>query len=406
MYDVMEGIRVIEVAEHTFVPAAGMILADWGADVIKIERQGGDAARHLTILVRPGEKRNGFFEVANRGKRSVGLDLTKEEGRQQLYKLVEGADVFLTNLRTSARQKMGIEPDVLMKINPRLVYARGTGYGTRGPLAESGGFDFPSSWCRSGSGFAQTPADGGRPPQQPGSVGDLTGGATLAGAISAALFRRERTGKGAIVDHALYMMGTYIMTQGLATTSLVLNAAAASGEPSAPPSPPSGNHAARLYKTRDERWLSLCFLQDGWFADLFENLDRPDLASDPRFKDEASKAANAQALIAALDEEFAKQTLDEWKQQFATLKGVWAPLQNPIEVLTDEQALENGFIVPVTDGEGDSYLAAASPGQFDERPVGELRAGPEYAEHTDDVMRELGLSQKQIDALREAGVIV
>ena len=403
MYDVMQGVRVIEVAEHTFVPAAGMLLADWGADVIKIERRGGDAARHLTVLVRPGEKRNGFFEVANRGKRSIGLDLTQEAGREQLYKLVEGADVFLTNLRTSARRKMGIEPESLMKINPRLVYARGTGYGTRGAMAESGGFDFPSSWCRSGSGFAQTPPDGSRPPNQPGSVGDLTGGATLAGAISAALFRRERTGKGAIVDHALYLMGTYIMTQGLASTSLAL--AAPGGEPPPALRPTAENPSARLYKTKDGRWLSICFLQDAWFPDLFQHLERPDLIGDPRFKDEASKLANGTALIAELDKEFAKQTLAEWKERLATLQGVWAPLHNPSEVLADAQALENGFVVPVTDDEGETYMAAAAPGQFDERPVGELRAAPHYAEHTDEILGELGLSQAEILSLRGREVI-
>ena len=196
MYDVMQGVRVIEVAEHTFVPSAGVVLADWGADVIKIERTaGGDPARHMLILQRPGQTRNEFFEVANRGKRSVALDLTRDAGREQLYRLVAGADVFITNLRTEARRKLHIEAEELMKRNPRLVYARGSGYGMRGPMANHGGFDYPSSWCRSGSGFAQTP-ESGPPPLQPGSVGDLTGGATLAGAISAALFRRERTGRG------------------------------------------------------------------------------------------------------------------------------------------------------------------------------------------------------------------
>ena len=181
MYDLMEGVRVIEVAEHTFVRAAGVVLADWGADVIKIERTvgGGDPARNMLILQRPGQTRNEYFEVANRGKRSVALDLTQDAGREQLYRLVEEADVFTTNLRTSARRKMKIEPEDLMVRNPRLIYARGTGYGMQGPMAEHGGFDYPSSWCRSGSGFAQTP-ESGPPPQQPGSVGDLTGGATLA----------------------------------------------------------------------------------------------------------------------------------------------------------------------------------------------------------------------------------
>lgn len=143
MYDVMQGVRVIEVAEHTFVPAAGMVLADWGADVIKIERTlgGGDTSRHMAIIAQPGQKRNGFFEVANRGKRSVALDLTQAEGRAHLLRLVETADVFLTSLRTDARRKLGIEAEDLLVVNPRLIYARGTGYGLEGSMANRGGFD-------------------------------------------------------------------------------------------------------------------------------------------------------------------------------------------------------------------------------------------------------------------------
>ena len=401
MYDVMDGVRVIEVAEHTFVPAAGVVLADWGADVVKIERHGGDVARHMTILQQPGQKRNGFFEVANRGKRSVGLDLTQAEGRAQLHKLVAEADVFLTNLRTSARRKMGIEPGELMAINPRLIYARGTGYGTRGSMAEDGGFDYPSSWCRSGSGYAQTPEDGGRPPQQPGSVGDLTGGATLAGAVAGALFRRERTGKGAIVDHALYGMGTYIMTQSLASASLAMQASGSRAG-----GPRAANPMVRLYRTADDRWLNLCFLQDRWFADLARRMGRPDWLEDARYADERAKFENADALIAELDAEFAKKTLAEWKVVLDGADGVWAPLHSPAEVIADEQALVNGFVTEVVGDEGDRYLAASTPGQFDERPVGALRASPEYGQHTDEVMRELGLSPAEIEALREKKVLV
>ena len=180
MYDVMQGVRVIEVAEHTFVPAAGVVLADWGADVIKIERTagGGDPARHMLILQRPGQTRNEYFEVANRGKRSVALDLTQNAGREQLYRLVAGADVFITNLRTDARRKLRIEVQDLMERNPRLVYARGTGYGMGGPMANHGGFDYPSSWCRSGSGFAQTP-DSGRRRNSPVRWGTLPEGRPL-----------------------------------------------------------------------------------------------------------------------------------------------------------------------------------------------------------------------------------
>ncbi len=408
MYDVMQGVRVVEVAEHTFVPAASMVLADWGADVIKIERAGGDVARHMKILQRPGQKHNAFFEVANRGKRSIGLDLTKADGRAQLHKLLENADVFITNLRADARSKMGIEPADVMKINPRIIYARGTGYGLHGAMANDGGFDYPSSWCRSGSGFVQTPPDNSRPPAQPGSVGDLMGGATLAGAISAALFRRERTGQGAIVDSALYMVGAYIMTQSLAGASL---AAAAPALPAS--ATPAGSAPGfpliplvRLYQTSDGRWISLCFLQDSWFPDLARHLGRDDLIDDPRFIGEEAKFANATALIAELDAAFSAKTFAEWRVILATLTGVWAPLLSPAEVIADEQALVNGFVTPVTDDDGDTYLAAASPGQFDEQPIGPLRASPGYGQHTDEVMREIGLSDEQIAALRAANVVV
>jgi len=403
MYDVMEGVRVVEVSEHTFAPAAGAMLADWGADVIKVERTvgGGDPQRTMRVLQRPGQKLNAFFEVANRGKRSIALDLRQAEGQAVLKELVRNADVFITNLRADAREKLGIEAANLQAINPRLIYARATGYGVRGPMASHGGFDFPSSWCRSGSVYAQTPADGGRPPQQPGSVGDLTGGATLAGAISAALFRRERTGKGAIVDHALYAMGAYIMTQSLASASLVTAEAAA-----APPAPRPANPLSRLYRTRDDRWLCLCLLQDAWFPDFARRADRPDLITDPRFVTEDDKYRNAEALMAELDAVFATRTLAEWEAALFGMDGVWAPCQSPAEVIADEQARINGFVVPVTDSEGGTYYASATPGQFDERPVGELRAGPGYGQHTDEILAELGKASAQIAALREARVVV
>ena len=405
MYDVMEGVRVVEVAEHTFGPAAAMVLADWGADVIKVERSvgGGDPARSMRILQRPGQKHNAFFEVANRGKRSIALDLNSAEGREHLYRLVDSADVFVTNLRGDARRKLGIEAADLMARNPRLIYGRATGYGVTGPMADHGGFDFPSSWCRSGSGFVQTPANGDPPPQQPGSVGDLTGGATLAGAICAALFRRERTGKGAVVDHALYQMGAYIMTQAITGASLAAPAPAA---PPRPMPPGGGNALVRLYKTRDSRWLMICFLQDRWFPDLARRLGREDLLADPRFASEESKFMNGAALAEELQRTFAERTLAQWSEILFDSEGVWAPVQSPAEVLTDVQALANGFVTPVTDDDGETYMSAASPCQFDERPVGPLRASPRYGQHSDEIMRDLGLSDAQVAALREAKIVV
>lgn len=403
MYDVMDGVRVIEVAEHTFVPAASMILADWGADVIKIERVagGGDAARSMRAIQRPGLRSNPFFEAANRGKRGVGLDLTQAEGRDQLHRLVGTADVFITNLRDDARAKLGLEPGPLMELNPRLVYASGTGYGRSGPLALARGFDFPSSWCRSGSAYVQTPVNGDPPPQQPGSVGDLCGGATLAGAIAAALFRRERTGRGAIVDHALYMMGTYIMSQSLIAASLGWRPAGA-----APPRTEAADPLMNMYATADGRWLVLTLLYDAWWPDLTRTIGREDLLADPRFTDADGRAANNTALIAELDGVFATKTLAEWEDALLTLEGVWSPVKSPAEVIADPQALVNGFVTPVEFADGGSYLTGASPAQFDGKPVGHLRASPVHGQDTDEVMRELGLSDDQISGLRQRGVIL
>jgi len=403
MYDVMEGVRVIEVAEHTFVPAAAMILADWGADVIKIERVagGGDAARSMRAIQRPGLKSNPFFEAANRGKRGLGLDLTKQEGRDYLYQLIAQADVFITNLRDDAIAKLGISSDELFKINPRLIYASGTGYGRRGPIAAARGFDMPSSWTRSGSAFVQTPSDGGPPPNQPGSVGDLMGGATLAGAISAALFRRERTGKGAVVENALYQVGTYIMSQSLIAASLGWQASGPMPGREAAPDP-----LMNWYKTGDNRWLLLCLLYDAWWDNFAQTLGHDEWREDPRFADPEARGANNTALIAELDALFATKTLAEWEAIMDNMDGVWAPAKSPAEVIADPQALENGFVTPVTYPDGEHYLVGASPTQFDGRPVGELKASPTHGEHTDHIMQELGLSAEQIAGLKERGIII
>jgi crotonobetainyl-CoA:carnitine CoA-transferase CaiB-like acyl-CoA transferase len=404
MYDVMAGVRVIEVAEHTFVPASGMILADWGADVIKIERVvgGGDASRSMRAIQRPGLKSNPYFEAANRGKRGLGLDLTKPEGRAFLRTLLEGADVFITNMRDDARAKLGIDAETVTAINPRIIYASGTGYGKHGPIAAARGFDMPSSWTRSGSAFVQTPLNGVDPPaNQPGSVGDLCGGATLAGAIAAALFRRERTGKGAIVDHALYMMGTYIMSQALIAASMGWKAAGPAPTRDDVPDP-----MMNWYRTADDRWLLLCLLYPQWWPDFAVHLGREDWLTDPRYANEDTRTANNQALIAELDEIFATKTLAEWEDQLADLEGVWSPAKSPDEVIVDPQALANGFVTPVTYPDGDHYLVGAAPAQFDGRPVGELRASPTHGEHTDAVMRELGLTDAQIAGLKANGIII
>jgi crotonobetainyl-CoA:carnitine CoA-transferase CaiB-like acyl-CoA transferase len=401
MYDVMEGVRVVEVAEHTFVPAAAMTLADWGADVIKIERttEGGDPMRTLQIPNLNAGGFNPYFEAGNRGKRSLALDLHKAEGREILYRLVKEADVFTTNLRADARRKLGIEPEDLFKLNPTLIYARGTGYGREGPFAAQGGFDGPTTWCRGGLSYLAT-KPGQEAPSAPSSIGDLMGGLTTAGAIAAALFKRERTGKGAIVDNSLYAVGTYLSSQLIAMASLGVHRT-----PTETPRHENFNALVMMYKTKDERWLNLCLLLPKWWADFCNHIDRPDLIEDERFHDHKARFVNRGDLISELDAAFAKHTLMEWVKKFETMEGVWAPCFSPGEIAEDPQALINGFVIPVGPEGAPDYLIGSSPCQFDERPVGEVRRGPNYGEHTDEVLAQLGITGAALEALRSGGVI-
>ena len=402
MYDVMEGVRVVEVAEHTFVPSAAMILADWGADVIKIERpaDGGDAGRTMRVVQRPGLRVNPFFEAANRGKRSVGLDLTRPEGREQLYRLVDDADVFITNMRDDARAKLGIEAADLMARRPRLIYANATGYGQQGPMAASRGFDYPSSWCRSGSAYVQTGTDG-CPAAGPAGIG----GRPLRRRHPRRRHRRRPVPAGA------HRARRGRPPRPLPDGHLHHEPVAAQRRPRMEAHPGAGarteapDPANNIYRTKDGRWLVLCLLYDQWWPDLVRTLHHEEWLSDPRYADPPARADNHVSLIAELDGVFATRTLSEWEAELARLEGVWSPLKSPDEVIVDAQALENGFVTPVTFPDGGSYLTGASPAQFDRRPIGELRAAPEHGQDTEAVLRELGLTDEQIAGLRDKAVI-
>jgi len=401
MYDVMRGVRVVELAEHTFAPAAAMVLADWGADVIKVERtdNGGDPARRHAAVAADA-KVNPFFDTANRGKRAIAIDLLNPAGRAQFLKLVAAADVFVTSLREGARRRMGIEPSDLMALNPRLIYARATGYGLRGPLAQRAGFDLPSSWCYGGAAYMLTP-DGGEPTMQPGSVGDLSGAMALAGAIAAALFRRERTGAGAIVDNSLYLTGAWIMCQ-----SVVAASAGTPRRKMIQRRTEASNALVNFYRTRDDRWLNLCLTYEAWWPGFARHLGREDLLDDPRFADSRRRVDHSAELIAELDATFATKSLAEWSRAFEHLEGAWAPVQNPAELIGDAQAVENGFVVEIPIPGGGDYVGVASPAQFDEQPVRALRSSPLFAQHTDEILRDMGVTQAEIAELRSSLAIV
>jgi crotonobetainyl-CoA:carnitine CoA-transferase CaiB-like acyl-CoA transferase len=400
VYDVLEGIKVLEVAEWTFVPAAATVLADWGAEVIKVEHPvTGDPQRGLINKLSSAGSLNPMFEVGNRGKRSIGLDLSVPEGREVLMDLVDGSDVFLTSMMRDARRKLEIEPEDILGRNPSIIYGRGTGQGLVGPDADKGGYDWASTWCRTGIAYRMTPP-GGEPPFMPGSIGDLTGGLALAGAVAAALVRRGRTGLGGVVDSSLYGVGAWIMSQSVVAAPFGVT------QPYITTRNPL-NPIVNTYRTQDDRWICLCLLQaDRWWVDFCEHLGHPELTSDPLFETSQARSENLTACIEVLDDIFASRTFEDWRARLDTMDGVWAPLLSAAEVVEDPQALLNGIVTPVSMPEGQSYLGSASPGQFDERPVGELTAAPEHGQHTEEVLLEMGLDWGRIAELKDLGAVL
>lgn len=405
MPGVLDGIRVIELATWGFIPSAGVALADWGAEVIKVEHPShGDPMRGLVsaALTPPDRQPVSFmFQTFSRNKASVGIDLSTDAGREALYRLVGSADVFLTNYLTPVRRKLRVDVEDLVRVNPRLVYARGTGLGPRGEEADAGGFDLASYWSRGGVAYVSTPDGAEYPPPMPGAAfGDLQSGLYAAGGVAAALFARERTGAAQTVDASLLGAAVWGTAPHIAASSLFGIDAM-----------PRGNHGSahnplsNTYRTRDGRFVALVMLEsDRFWAPLVELMGRPDLATDPRFADAAARRANSKACIAELDAIFASRSADEWREVLSHQRGVWAIVQSPQETRCDPQVLANDYVGSVDIEGGTALTVAMPPVQFnDSRPT--PSPAPELGADTERLLLELGYDWDQLVALKLDGVI-
>jgi len=401
----LDGIRVIEVASWMFVPSGGSVLVDWGADVIKVEHpETGDPQRGLiTSGLLPGGKGavNFMIEQPNRGKRSVGIDLATADGREVLMKLVETADVFLTNYLPHVRAKLGIDVDDLRAVNPNLIIARGSGAGPLGPDAAKGGYDGASFWARGGVGVSMPDREGWPPGQPTPAFGDVMGGLTIAGAIAAALLKRERTGEPSVVDVSLLATAMWQVSPMIIASKLFGFSKIPQGDRTKSPNPGVGT-----YRTADDRHIALILLQsDKHWADFVERLGVPDMATDPKFADAAARAQNSGECIARLDEAFGAHPLDYWKDALATFDGVWSPFQTLDELYDDVQVQANGYLPTMTAGNGDDVQLVASPAQFDETAVSVQRA-PEHGEHTELVLMDLGYDWDRISEMKDSGAVL
>ncbi|GAB4675404.1 CoA transferase [Mycobacterium avium] len=382
----VEGVTVVELGVWVAGPAAGGILADWGADVIKIEPPTGDPARMFGRMLGCDLGLNPPFEMDNRSKRSVVLDLSSEPERRAAFELLSGADVFLTNVRPGALQRLGLDFASVSAANPRLVYGLITGYGESGPDADRAAFDVAAFWSRAGVAHLLT-RPGDTPPFQRGGMGDHSAGMTMAAAVCAALLARERTGAGQLVTTSLYRQGAY-------TVSFDLNTYLMSGQPIAIGQRESmGNPCMNNYAASDGRrfWIVGLEPERHWPA-LCRAVGRPEWRDDPRFADARARAANSVALIAALDEIFATRPLDEWAQIFAGEPDFfWSPVNSLEDVVADEQFHAAGGIVYVPDGADDQAAVpmVATPADFHGTPWAPRSAAPELGQHTAEVLAEL-----------------
>lgn len=401
MYDVLAGVKVVEVASWLFAPACGAILADWGADVIKIEprKSGGDPYRGF---FKTGEV-NPVIELANRGKRSVALDLSSAAGREALMRIVSNADVFVTSLLPARRRQLGVDISDIRAVNESIIYVRASGYGPRGPNADTGGFDVAAAWARPGIAAFLTPPDAAEPTPPPGGIGDCVGGLSGAAAVAASLFKRERTGTPSEIDvsllHGALWMGATILMWEANSGGEGLRAPV--GGRRALPNP-----LVNSYKTKDGRWLWLAVLQpDPKWRSFCEHVGHPELFDDPRFADFEARRKHNTELIDILDEIFASRTLDEWRERLRTFDGVWDPTQTLDEVVRDPQVLANGYFA-AGEEPGPPLSVVTSPAQFDGQPLSKVRRAPEHGQHTEEVLLECGYSWEEISSLKERGAVL
>ncbi|HEX6860065.1 MAG TPA: CaiB/BaiF CoA-transferase family protein [Caulobacteraceae bacterium] len=396
----LEGLKVVELATYIAAPGAGGIMADWGAEVVKIEPPRGDPMRQFFETLGADQDNNPVFELDNRGKRGVVLDIARPEGREAAIKLVRGADVFLTNVRPQALKRAGLDWETLRSENARLIYCSLTGYGLQGPDADKPGMDVASFWSRAGVGAITAPKGTDPFPIRTG-MGDHICSLATVSAILAAVYERSLTGKGRLVETSLMRAGVYAIGSDMAI-QLRLGKLA-----STRPREQAVQPLANFFRTGDGRWINILVRQGGadWPA-IARAADRKYLLEDPRFASSRLRRENGAALVAELDAGFAALPYEEIAERLDAADVTWAPYQTPREVTQDPQAHAAGCFVDTPDHAGLTFKAPAGPARFPGADDGPKGPAPRLGEHTGEVLAELGYTAAEIEAMKAAGAAV
>jgi crotonobetainyl-CoA:carnitine CoA-transferase CaiB-like acyl-CoA transferase len=381
----LSGLRVVELGVWVAAPAAGALLADWGADVIKVEPPSGDPMRNAFGSLGIGKDfPNPAFAQDNRGKRSVVLDLRQPENRDRLEQLVGTADAFLTNLRPDALDGLGLEPHATVARHPHLVYCSVSGYGLRGDDRNRPAYDIGAFWARSGLSV-QLASSEGVPLNARGGIGDhISGLAALAGLLAAVLEQRH-TGRGRVVETSLLRTGTYVLGWDLSLQETVGRVAKAESRQS------NQTPLMNSYRASDGRWFFFTGLEaDRHIDKVYRALGREDLHDDARFANAAALRKHRTEVIATLDAIIAEQPLAEWAERFDREGVWWAPAQGPADVLEDPQlAATDGFLALADEADGTVRRSVNGPVSFSDVPVQPAAPAPRLGEHTDEVLKEL-----------------
>jgi crotonobetainyl-CoA:carnitine CoA-transferase CaiB-like acyl-CoA transferase len=396
---IFAGLKVVDLASFLAGPGAATVLSDFGADVIKVEPPGiGDPHRFTyKIPPLPSAKENYGWQLSNRNKRGLALDLKSPRSSEILERLVKWADVLVVNFPHPVRKKLKLTYEDIARWNPRLIYADLTGYGDEGPDADLPGFDITAYWSR--SGLLDMTRDAGAPPTLPvPASGDHAAAMGLYSAIVTGLYRRERTGEGCYVT-------TSLIAEGIWASAVAVQAALCDArfyplhDRKNPP-----NAIFNVYQTSDGRWFLIVMQPKDWPA-LVAAVGQPELASDPRFADDAARAKNSAQLAAILDKIFAAAPLAHWHDAFERARVTYGIVKTAAEVTTDPQTLANDIIVPIEGGSGHMTRTVSSPIRIHGVPKAAARRAPELGEHNDEILKELGFTNNEIDGFRAGGSV-
>lgn len=392
----LEGVKVIELSSFVAAPSCAKLLADWGAEVIKVEPVNGDNLRIVGgVYNSPAtEEENPMFELENGNKKGVAINTRSEKGKEVLGKLLKDADVFITNVREKALERSGLSYDQLKDKYPGLIHAHILGYGEKGPLKDKPGFDYTAYFAR-GAVSISLMEKGTSPANTNAGFGDHYAGMSLAAGILAALHKKTKTGEGDRVTVSLYH--TAIFGMGL----MITTAQYGNEMPLSRRTP--NNPLATTFKCKDDRWIQLALLQyDKWFPKFCkEVINRPDLIEDQRFNTQAEVVNHVETFVGILEGEMIKKNLDEWAELLDKADLPYEKLQTCEDILEDEQAWANDYLFKKTYGNGKEGVLVNTPVKFTKSGIREYKAAPKIGEDTINILKDLGYNEKEIEELRK-----